>query len=49
LTIFQIPGNPPHAETKRSPQHRHRNGAPPDRGGFVGRRLAAVIIVPGFD
>ena len=49
LTIFEIPGNPPNAETKRSPQHRHRNGAPHDRAGFVGRGLAAVIVVTGLD
>ena len=49
LTIFEIPGDPPNAEAKRSPQHRHRNGAPHDRAGLVGRWLAAVIVVAGFD
>jgi hypothetical protein len=49
LAIFQRPGNPPYAEAKRSPQHRHRNRAPHDRAGFVGRWLPAVIVVTSLD
>jgi hypothetical protein len=49
LTIFQIPGDPPHAEAEGSPQHWHRNSSPHDGAGFVGRWLAAVIVVTGLD
>jgi hypothetical protein len=48
LAVFQKTGDSPNAEPKGSPQHRYGYSAPHDGAGFVGGRLAAIIVVSGF-